>query len=99
MKNPKLILILVLFISPILSGNNRAEALPPPEDIPEEILRTQIITEARSPYDGSPLTAAEYAEIQARLEERGFAPEVSPKIRHLIFLLGLRKFLRTVTPL
>ena len=81
MKNPKIILILTVFTGSILPGIPRGEALPPPEDIPEEILRTQIITEARSPYDGSPLTAAEYAEIQGRLGERGFSPEVSPKIR------------------
>jgi len=99
MKNHKLILILSLCTAWILPGITKVAALPPPEDIPEEILRTQIITEARSPYDGSPLTAAEYAEIQARLSERGFAPELSPKLKHLIALLGLRKFLKTITPL
>lgn len=40
---------------------SEAIALPPPEDVPEEILRTEIITEARSAIDGQPLTAAEYA--------------------------------------
>ncbi len=44
-------------------------ALPPPEDTPEEILRTQIIIEARSPIDGKPLNAAEYIQLQAPLQK------------------------------
>lgn len=74
-------------------------ALPPPEDVPEEVLRTEIITEARSPIDGKPLTAAEYAQLQAELAEPSFSPEISPKIRQLIFLLRLRELFQTVTPL
>lgn len=73
--------------------------LPPPEDVPEEVLRTEIITQARSPIDGKPLTPAEYAQLKAQLEERLPPPQVSPKIRQLIFLLRLRNLLRTVTPL
>ncbi len=76
-----------------------ALGLPPPEDVPEEVLRTQIITEARSPIDGKPLTAAEYAQLRAQLAERSTPPEVTPKIRQLLFLLRLRQLLRIVTPL
>lgn len=76
-----------------------ALGLPPPEDVPEEVLRTEIITEARSPIDGKPLTAAEYAQLQAELAEPSFSPEISPKIRQLIFLLRLRELFQTVTPL
>lgn len=76
-----------------------AVCLPPPEEVPEEILRTEIITEARSPLDGKPLTAAEYAQLKAQLSERSSPPQVSPNIRQLIFLLRLRQLLRTVTPL
>ncbi len=76
-----------------------AMGLPPPEDVPEEVLRTEIITEARSPIDGKPLTAAEYAQLQAELEGRLAPAEVTPKIQGLIFLLRLRQLLRTVTPL
>lgn len=73
--------------------------LPPPEDLPEEVLRTEIITEARSPIDGKPLTAAEYAQLEAELEGRLAPAQVTPKIQGLIFLLRLRQLLRTVTPL
>jgi len=37
----KTILIAVTFLFTL--GNNSSNALPPPEDIPEEILRTEII--------------------------------------------------------
>jgi len=74
-------------------------ALPPPQDIPEEVLRTEVIVEARSPADGEPLTAAEYAELRSQLEEPGFAPVVSPKLRQLIFLLRIRKTINTLSPI
>lgn len=76
-----------------------AWGLPPPDEVPEEVLRTEIITEARSPIDGNPLTASEYAQLQAQLAQRSFPPQLDPKIREVIFLLRLRNFLRTVTPL
>lgn len=76
-----------------------AVCLPSPEEVPEEVLRTEIITEARSPLDGKPLTAAEYAQLKAQLAERSSPPQVSPNIRQLIFLLRLRQLFRTVTPL
>lgn len=78
-----------------------ATALPPPEDLPEEVARTEIITEARSPIDNKRLTAAEYSDLQAQLRQR--PPEnprdqVSPELRRTIGLLRLRKFIRTVFP-
>ncbi|HEY9632571.1 MAG TPA: hypothetical protein V6D14_04140 [Coleofasciculaceae cyanobacterium] len=76
-----------------------ALCLPPLEDMPEEVLRTEIITEARSPIDGTPLTAAEYAQLQAQLAEGSITPELNPKIRQLILLLRLRRLLRTIVPL
>ncbi|MBN3926457.1 hypothetical protein [Nostoc sp. NMS4] len=72
-------------------------ALPPPEDIPEEILRTKIIIEARSPIDGKFLTAAEYIQLQAQLQEVP-PPKLDPKIRDQIFLLRLRKSLLQFFP-
>ncbi|NES21551.1 MAG: hypothetical protein F6K41_22135 [Symploca sp. SIO3E6] len=75
-----------------------AVSLPPPEDVPEEILRTEIITEARSPIDGKPLTAAEYAQLQAELAQNPIPPDVNPKLKRLIFLLRLRQMLRTIIP-
>ena len=75
-----------------------ALALPPPEDIPEEVLRTEIILEGRSPITGKLLNAAEYAEIQARLKTRKFSPKISSDIQELIFLLQIRKFFKSITP-
>ncbi len=76
----------------------RAIALPPPEDLPEEVARTEIIIEARSPVDGEPLTAVEYVELQAELAEREYPAEVSSELQQLIFLLRVRRLIRTFTP-
>ena len=73
-------------------------ASPPSIDIPEEILRTEIIVEARSPIDGQPLSAAEYAQLQAQIKTRPYPPKLSPKLRETVFLLRLRKILKTLFP-
>jgi hypothetical protein len=76
-----------------------AHALPPAEDIPEEILRTEIIIEARSPVDGKPLSPAQYAELQAQLEAGPpIDPKLSPQVKRTITLLRLRRFIRTFFP-
>lgn len=76
-----------------------ALALPPPDDLPEEVLRTEIITEARSPIDGKPMTAEAYAELQAQMEAAARRPpEVDPEIRELVGLLRLRRAIRSVFP-
>lgn len=75
------------------------EGIPPIEDIPEEVLRTEIITEARSPIDGKRLTAAEYAELQAQLAKGPETPPtLSPKVRRTVGLLRLRRLIRTFFP-
>lgn len=83
----------------LLASLKPASALPPPEDLPEEVLRVEILTEARSPLNGEPLSAAEYAQLRARLAERGFPPEIAPNIRQLIFMLELRRLINTVSPI
>lgn len=73
-------------------------ALPPANEISEEVLRTEIILEGRSPIDGEPLSAAEYAELEARLAQRAYSPELNSEIQELIFLLQIRKFLKVLIP-
>lgn len=75
-----------------------AIALPPPEDTPEEVLRTEIILEARSPVDGESLTASEYVALQAALAEPGNPESLDAETRQLIFLLEMRQFLNIVLP-
>ncbi|KZL48900.1 MULTISPECIES: hypothetical protein [Cyanophyceae] len=72
-------------------------ALPPPEDIPEEILRTEIIIDARSPIDGKPLNSAEYAELQEQLQVSP-PPKLSAGLRQTVFLIQLRKALLQIFP-
>lgn len=85
--------ILVICLQPLPTW-----ALPPAEDIPEEILRTEIILEGRSPIDGQPLSVTEYEELKANLAQSRFSPQVSSDIRELIFLLQIRKFIKTIIP-
>lgn len=81
----------------VITLGNFAVALPPMVDAPEEILRTEIITSARSPVDGEPLTPAEYAELQSTLQIAP-TPKLDTKVRETIFLLRLRKLLIRIFP-
>lgn len=78
----------------------RAEEHPQEQpDIPEEVLRQEeIITEARSPIDGRPMTAAEYAELDDQLQATVRSPQLSPQVREIIFLLQVRRGLRFIAP-
>ena len=87
-----------LFATSLTAAIAPAFALPPASDLPEEVQRTEIITEARSPIDGKPLSAAEYAELEAHLQESPYPPEISLKYRKLITLLRLRRAIRSVFP-
>ncbi|MDZ8257676.1 hypothetical protein [Nostoc sp. ChiQUE01b] len=91
------IVITATFIALSNYWRSAAIALPPLEDTPEEILRTKIIIEARSPIDGKSLTAAEYIQLQAQLQLAP-PPKLDPKIREQIFLLRLRKTLLQFFP-
>lgn len=71
------------------------------EDIPEEVLRAEIYTDARSPIDGTQLSAAEYTELMQNLQSLDNIPPedlVPPKVREVIGLLKLRKFLKQFIP-
>jgi|GEM_PF-458053 len=76
-------------------------ALPPPEDIPEEVLRTEIIVQGRSPVTGELLTAEKFAEeqaaIAATLDQSGEI--ISPQIRQFLLLLRIRDLVRPVLPI
>lgn len=86
----------IYFVACFQSG--ASFALPTPEDIPEEILRTEIILEGRSPVDGKPMSAEEYAELQGQLAQTAFSPEINSDIQQIIFLLQIRKFIKTIIP-
>ncbi len=72
---------------------------PSPTDRPEEISGNQVITGGRSPIDARPLTASEYVTLQTQLQTQPTQPEqVSQKVRDLIGLLKIRKFIKTLMP-
>lgn len=85
--------------TPSLNAQTQADLAP--EDIPEEVLRGEIYTDARSPIDGTLLTATEYVELMENLRSLDRIPPedlVSPQIQEVINLLKLRKFLRQIVP-
>ena len=69
------------------------------QDIPEEILRAETITQARSSVDGAVLNPAEQATLTEELQVSSFAPQLDSNLRQLIFLLQLRQFLNVTFPL
>ncbi|XHX80413.1 MAG: hypothetical protein RBJ76_10935 [Stenomitos frigidus ULC029] len=76
-----------------------ALALPNPEDKPEEVLRSEIITGARSPIDGKPITASEYAQLQAELQTPAPSrPQLGRELEKNLNLLRLRRFIKTFFP-
>jgi hypothetical protein len=63
------------------------------------VLRGEVTVGARSPIDGAPLTAREYAEFQVEIERSNEVEAVAPeKLKNLVGLLRLRKFIKTVLP-
>lgn len=95
---PPIHLIVTTGLALVAVLGNDALALPPQDDIPEEILRTEIITEARSPLNGEPLSAADYATLQEHLRDPNTEPVVNPDIAQLIQLLQLRRTLKPILP-
>jgi hypothetical protein len=90
-----------LAIMPMLSSAEIQSKPSLQEDTPEEVLRAEIYTDARSPIDGKQLTATEYVEFMEKLRSLDSIPPeylVSPKVREVIGLLRLRKFLRQFIP-
>jgi hypothetical protein len=71
----------------------------PANEIPEEVLQTEVITSGRSPIDNRPLTATEYAELKTAIDRTNqVPPKLSSKLRNTVALLKLRKFIKTVLP-
>lgn len=86
--------VLILISSSILGS--RVFALP--ADRPEEVLRTEVIFDGRSPIDGKALSAEEYIIIQDQISQNDVTVEIKPEIKKVIFLLRLRKVFKTLTP-
>jgi len=85
-------------LTAVLLPARPARCLPPPEDPPEEILRTQVITAARSPLDGEPLTPAAYATLTDTLQDPNRVGTVPADLEGLIRLLEVRRVVRPILP-
>jgi len=73
-------------------------AQPMTEEVPEEVLRTEIITAARSSLTGEPLSAAEYATLEEDLQTQQGLPEADPAVARLLLLIQLRQLAEPVFP-
>lgn len=102
-------LIQLILVGGILLGfTPRGNALPPASDIPEEILRMEIITQGRSPIDGTALTPDEYAALLEDPNLRQMIPGTTgrgataigpiPPSQIMINRLPVREFLRVIFP-
>ncbi len=95
--------IVLLVLACVSVGNTGVQAaeLPAIEpDLPEEVLRSEILLDGRSPFDGKRLTATEYAELRQEIEQaNAVEPELAPQIRRLVGLIKFRKFIKQVLPI
>lgn len=93
----------MLLLTTISMGNTRvhaAESTNIEPDLPEEVLRSEILLDARSPFDGKRLTATEYAELQEEIEKaNAVEPKIAPNLRRLVGMLKFRKFIKRVLPI
>lgn len=82
-----------------LFTNILAWALPPENDLPEEVLATEIIVEGRSDLDNRSLSASDYAWQEEQQENSIYPPTVDSQLQHNLFLLRILKMLRTIVPI
>jgi hypothetical protein len=70
------------------------------QDIPEEMLQTQIATEANSPLTGLAQSANNHAQEQKQLQVKAVEvpSRLSPSIYRSVELLRLRKLLKSLLP-
>ncbi len=93
----------MLLLTSISMGNTRVQAAESPAiepDLPEEVLRSEILLDGRSPFDGKRVTATEYAELQQEIEQaNAVEPQIAPKIRRLVGMLKFRKLIKRILPI
>lgn len=91
----------VLFVcTGVLPGSAQTVyPLPSADDMPEEVLRLEDPGYGNSMINGEKLNLGEYARLSAELQDSVEpAPKISQKLKDLIFLLKIRKLLRTFLP-
>ena len=94
----KFLIFNFLFLTNILN-TPAVYSLPTDDDLPEEVLATEITLDARSSLDNQVLSPQEYLQEKQGEEESLFPPEVDSEIQHNIFLLQILKMFRTINPL
>jgi hypothetical protein len=80
--------------------NCLAQATAVAEDVPEEMLQTQVQIEAHSSVTGRAQVAEDYAQEQQELQVAAtqVPPQLDPSIYRTVELLRLRKLLKSLLP-
>lgn len=80
--------------------NGLAQATAIAEDVPEEMLQTQVQLEANSAVTGRPQVAKDYALEQQELQVAAtqVPPRLDPSIYRTVELLRLRKLFKSLLP-
>jgi hypothetical protein len=75
-----------------------AMALPPPTDVQEEVLRTEVIVEARD-RSGQAIGPGAYAQLQQAIDRRNQDnPQISEDLQSLLLQLRLLSVIKSVIP-
>jgi hypothetical protein len=75
-----------------------ALALPLPNDVPEEVLRVEIIVDARD-RSGQPIGPGAYAQLQQTIDRRNQDnPQISEDLQSLLLQLRLLSVIKSVIP-
>jgi hypothetical protein len=75
-----------------------AMALPPPTDVPEEVLRAEVIIEARDRL-GQSIGPGAYAQLQQTIDRRNQDnPQISEDLQSLLLQLRLLSVIKSVIP-
>jgi hypothetical protein len=75
-----------------------AIALPPPEDVPEEVLRVEMMVEARDRM-GLPIAPGAYVQLQQAIDRRNQeAPQISEDLQSLLLQLRILNVIKSILP-
>jgi hypothetical protein len=77
-----------------------AQTFPPTDDIPEEVLQTQVLETATSSQDGQSLAPSQYTreQQQQQIASEDVPPRLIPEVKQVVDLLRIRKLLKGILP-
>jgi hypothetical protein len=75
-----------------------AIALPPPEDVPEEVLRVEMMVDSRDRM-GQPIAPGAYVQLQQTIDRQNQAnPQISEDLQSLLLQLRILNVIKSIIP-